>query len=134
MASIGDIALGLAEQLSAVTGVKGATDYYPERFAQSPIAFVNLGEITESTYGFESLTVKFDAIVAVARGVSPRIGQRSLYDFYTPVAQAINDNADLGLGDGTNARVVQARGMTVDDTAGLSYYAVAFEVEVTTPG
>lgn len=132
MASIADITLGVTDTLANVTGIR-AVDYVPES-VNPPAAFVNLGEISESSFGLELLTVTLDAIVVVARGAAARIGQRSLYDLYREMVDAIVAAEDLGLGDGTRARVIRYRSLSTEEIAALNVYGGAFEIEVTTPG
>lgn len=132
MASIADILAGLSDELSSVTGLR-ATDYVPESVSP-PAAFVNLTEITEESFGLGSLSVACDAVVLTARGAVPRIGQRSLYDLYRQIVDAIATNEHLGLTDGTQARVVRYRSLSIEEVAAMSCYGGAFEILVTTPG
>lgn len=135
MASVGDVAAGLASQLSIVTGIR-ATDYVPDSI-NPPAAFVNLtGRAVDDFDG--SLILTFDLIVLVSRA-SARVGTGTLYEFVSgrgdqSVDQAINDNQDLNLTDGTRAVPGEYRSLGIEEIAAYGYMGGAFAVVVTTPG
>jgi hypothetical protein len=134
MATVGDVALGIANQLATITGLDVA-DYVPDTI-NAPAGFVMLTAMTEDTLG-AGMGMTFDAVVLTSRA-NDRVNQRMLYDYASAsgpnsVWAAFFANPGLGLTDGTMARVVNVRHLRVEEIAAFSYFGLAFVIEVTTP-
>lgn len=134
MATIDEVCAAVADILKNEINDRQlrVTDYVPDSIAP-PCAFVNLGEITERDFD-GSLSVTLDAVILVARGAAPRIGQRSLYSLYKPLRAAVDGNEDLGMNDGTVARVMRYRPLSIEEIAAVNCYGGAYELEIVTSG
>lgn len=132
MADLGDITQAIADIAESVVGIR-AVDYVPD-LTNPPQAFIQLNTAEEATFAFETVEFNLDFVIVTARGAAPRIGQRSLYSFYRPLCEAFAANKDLGLGDGTEARVVSYRSLSIEEIAATSLYGGAYPMIVTSPG
>jgi hypothetical protein len=135
MATVGDVAIGLAQRLATITGLDVA-DYVPDN-VNAPAGFVLLTDGHEASFGGGDIELAFDVVILTPR-VSDRVNQRLLHDFASfsgdrSVFVAINTDPTLGGLPGTRARVVNVRHLHTDEIALYNYFGIAAHVEVTTP-
>jgi len=129
MASVAEIAEALADQLAQVTGLR-ATDYVPESL-NPPAAFVNVTEIAEGTFGYETVTVNLDLVVLVSRA-SARSGQGTLYEYMDPRGPKSVTAAVMSLGrDDIQVESCKYRSLGIEEIAAYGYIGGAFETVVT---
>lgn len=129
MASLSAVARALAELLSTKLELR-ATDYVPEN-PTPPAAFVQIPEVWDDTFD-DQIAAKIELVVLVARGATPRVGQRSLYDLFPLIRDAIDANKSLGLDD-TEVTYQRARGLSFEEVAAIGFYGNVYELMVTTP-
>ena len=129
MASVAEIASALADQLTRVTGIR-ATDYVPESISP-PAAFVNVTEVTEATFGYETVTVNLDLVVLVSRA-SARSGQGTLYEYMDPRGPLSVTAAVMSLGRADiQVESCEYRALGAEEVAAYGYLGGAFDTVVT---
>jgi hypothetical protein len=135
MATVGDVAIGLAQRLASITGLD-MVDYVPDNL-NAPAGFILLTDGREAAFGGGDIELQFDAVILTPR-TSDRVNQRLLYDYASfsgdrSVFVAINTDPTLGGLPDTRARVVNVRNLHTDEIALYNYFGIAAHVEVTTP-
>lgn len=136
MATIGEVADGLAQTISTATGLR-TVDYIPEDI-NPPVLFLALASsIERGAFQRGQMELMFDAVIFTSRAVD-RVGQKLLYEYASfsgdlSVWKAVDDDNDLGL-TGTNAAVLRYRPLGIDEIAGYGYFGGAFEIMVLTAG
>lgn len=137
MASIAEVATGLASTISTATGLR-CFDYIPED-VNPPACVVTIDSIEPGAFKLGQMDMVFQATVLTARA-SDRAGQKALFEYMDSgddnpksVWRAIYDTPSLGLSN-TNCGLRQMRSLTVEEIAAYGYYGVLFEILVLTSG
>jgi hypothetical protein len=133
VASLPDIAEGIAATAAMVPGLR-MVDHVPSDL-NPPAGFVTLVETVEDTFGLGSMASTFELVVLVSLA-SERVGQRALLEYADnsgtrSVWAVFASEPDLGLSDGTNARIAGYRTLGIEEIAGYGYYGGAFTIQVT---
>lgn len=137
MATIGECAIALAEQIGTATGLR-TTDYVPEDL-DPPFLFVAFDRLRIVTMSAGSVDLFLDCVVFTSRA-SDRVGQRALYEYLSlqapkSVVAAIMADTTLGLaGVSCSPASDDIRSLGVDEVAAYGYFGGVVPVLITTSG
>ena len=137
MATIGECAIALAEQIGEATGLRTA-DYVTDDL-DPPFLFVAFDRLQIVTMSAGSVNLHLDCVVFTSRA-SDRVGQQSIYEYLSlqapkSIIAAIMADTTLGLsGVSCSPASDEIRSLGVEEIAAYGYFGGVVPVLITTSG
>jgi hypothetical protein len=141
MASLSEVAAGIAATVKAATGLR-TYEFVPEDL-NPPALMLVLSDVERASFKLGQMQVRIDAVL-FTQSASDRAGQAkqseyASWDTVRSVWLALDTNGDLGLVDGdgepdTDAKVLRYRPLGIEEVAAYSYYGGVFEILAITKG